>query len=116
MVRINTSTWNKEEQVQIWNPDFAFLDAYISMNSDGELGMDIAFGGGPYYPSNAVGVWGDFVVYYPRLSTRATGRWGNYNTCRRSGSDGRQWVAGGYTMDTDASGNIMLPHYIRFSR
>ncbi len=116
MVRINTSTWNKEEQVQIWNPDFAFLDAYLSMNSDGELGMDIAFGGGPYYPSNAVGVWGDFVVYYPRLSTRATGRWGNYNTCRRSGSDGRQWVAGGYTMDTDASGDIMLPHYIRFSR
>lgn len=115
LVRINTSTFAFEEQVQVWNPDFAFLDPYLSTNSEEELGMSIGFGGGPYYASHAVGVWGDFVVYYPRLSTRATSRWGDYSTVRRSGSKGNEWVAGGYTNEKDAMGNsIQLPHYIRF--
>jgi hypothetical protein len=112
MVRINTSSFSLAEQVQIWNPKFAFLDAYLSSNHNGELGLDIAFGGPPYYTSNAVGVWGDFVVYYPRLSTRASTRWGDYNTCRRSGSSPAEWVAGGYVLDTGSA----VPHFIRFSR
>ena len=58
------------------------------------------------------GVWGDFVVYYPRLSTRASTRWGDYNTCRRSGSNPAEWVAGGYVLDTGSA----VPHFIRFSR
>lgn len=112
MVSIDTSTFALNDQVQIWNPDFAFMDAYLSTSSEGELGMDIAFGGPPYYPSNAVGVWGDFVVYYPRLSTRAHSRWGDYNTSRRSGSDPDEWVAGGYVLDSGGP----VPHFIRFSR
>ncbi len=118
LVRINTSTWNREEQVQIWNPDFAFGYPYLSSNAEGEIGMSVGFGGGGnFHPSHAVGVWGDFVVYYPRLSTRCTQRWGDYNTSRRSASNSMDWVAGGYTMETDDSGdNIVLPHYIRFGR
>lgn len=117
MVRIDTTTFTLQEQVQIWNPDFAFLDPYLSTNSENELGMSVAFGGGPFYASHAVGVWGDFVVYYPRLSTRATSRWGNYNTSRRSGSNPVEWVAAGYTNEEDAGGmNIEIPHYIRFGR
>ncbi|NOT87327.1 MAG: hypothetical protein HOP03_04005 [Lysobacter sp.] len=115
LVRLNTSTFAFEEQVQVWNPDIAFLDPYLSTNSEEKLGMSIGFGGGPFYASHAVGVWGDFVVYYPRLSTRATSRWGDYSTARRSGSKGNEWVAGGYTNERDAMGNnIQLPHYIRF--
>jgi hypothetical protein len=112
MVSIDTSSFTLDEQVQIWNPDFAFMDAYLATNSEGELGMDVAFGGPPWYPSNAVGVWGDFVVYYPRLSTRASTRWGDYNTARRSGSKGDEWVAGGYVLELDGA----IPHFIRFSR
>jgi len=117
MVRLNASTFAFQEQVQIWNPDHAFQDAFLSTNSGGELGMSVAFGGGPFYGSHAVGVWGDFVVYYPTLSTRSSTRWGDYNTSRRSGSNPREWVAGGYTLTTDGSGsNITVPHYIRFGR
>jgi len=117
MARLNTSTFALQEQVQIWNPDFAFQDAFLSTNSGGELGMSVAFGGGPWHGNHAVGVWGDFVVYYPALSSRSVTRWGDYNTSRRSGSNPRQWVAGGYTLTTDGSGNnITVPHYIRFSR
>jgi hypothetical protein len=117
LVRIDPSSWTRQEQVQVWNPTIAFIDAYLSTNNQNELGMAIAFGGGGFYPSNAVGVWGDFVVYYPRLSTRCSNRWGDYNHSRRSASNGTDWVAGGYTMEKDPSGsNIMLPHYIRFGR
>lgn len=117
MVRINPSTWTLQEQVQIWNPTIAFLDAHLSTNSQGELGMEVAFGGGGFYPSSSVGVWGDFVVYYPRLSTRCVQRWGDYNHSRRAASNGMEWVAGGYTNETNSSGNnIVIPHYIRFGR
>jgi hypothetical protein len=117
MVRIDPNSWTKQEQVQIWNPTIAFQDAYLSTNNQGELGMEIAFGSGGFYPSSAAGVWGDFVVYYPRLSTLCPGRWGDYNHSRRAGSDGAQWVSGGYTNETDSHGaQIARPHFIRFSR
>lgn len=117
MVRLNGSSFAFQEQVQIWNPDFAFQDAFLSTNSGGELGMSVGFGGGPWHGNHAVGVWGDFVVYYPELSTRSVTRWGDYNTSRRSGSNPRRWVAGGYTLQTDGDGNdITVPHYIKFGR
>lgn len=117
MVRLDASTFALQEQVQVWNGDFAFQDAFLSTNSGGELGMSIGFGGGSFHGNHAVGVWGDFVVYYPTLSTRSVTRWGDYNTSRRSGSNPRKWVAGGYTLTTDGEGNnITVPHYIRFGR
>jgi hypothetical protein len=117
MVRINPATWTLQEQVQVWNPTIAFQDASLSTNSQGELGMEIAFGSGGFYPSSAVGVWGDFVVYYPRLSSRCINRWGDYNHSRRAASNGAEWIAGGYTNEKNTMGNnIVIPHYIRFGR
>ena len=117
MVRINPATWTLQEQVQIWNPTIAFQDAYLSTNNQGELGMEIAFGSGGFYPSSAVGVWGDFVVYYPRLSTRCITRWGDYNHSRRATSNAAEWIAGGYTNEKNSTGgSIVIPHYIRFGR
>ncbi len=116
LARINTSSWTLQEQVQIWNPDFAFGYPYLSTNAEGEIGMSVGFGGGDFFASHAVGVWGDFVVYYPRLSTRCTTRWGDYNTSRRAASDTLDWAAGGYTNESGTGGNFALAHYILFSR
>ena len=117
MVKISPATWTLQQQVQVWNPTIAFQDAYLSTNSQGELGMEIAFGSGGFYPSSSVGVWGDFVVYYPRLSNRCITRWGDYNHSRWAASNGAEWIAGGYTNDKDGSGNsIVIPHYLRFGR
>lgn len=123
MVRLDTSSFALQEQVQIWNPDHAFQDAFLSTNQGGEfgsgseLGISIGFGGPPFHGSHAVGVWGDFVVNYPELSTRSATRWGDYNTSRRSSSNPQRWVAGGYTLQTDSDGNnTTVPHYIRFGR
>ncbi len=99
--------------MQIWNPDFAFAYPYFETNAEGELGMIVAFGGSPYDASSGVGVWGDFVIYYPRLSRSSRNNYGHYHTARRAGSDQMQWVGAGYTRLNDGSNQ---PYYIRFSR
>lgn len=113
IVEINRNTFAMANQMQIWNPDFAFAYPYFETNQEGELGMIVGFGGGTYDASSGVGVWGDFVVYYPRLSGMSRSNYGHYHTVRRSGSDQQQWVAAGYAHEADGS---VLPYYIRFSR
>jgi hypothetical protein len=113
IAQINTRTFTLENQMQIWNPDFAFAYPYFEMNAEGQLGMIVAFGGAPFNASSGVGVWGDFVVYYPRLSNVSRNRYGHYHTARRSGSNAMQWVGSGYTHQADGT---VLPYYVRFSR
>jgi hypothetical protein len=99
--------------MQIWNPDFAFAYPYFETNVEGQLGMIVAFGGGPYDSSSGVGVWGDFVIYYPRLSSSSAANYGHYHTVRRAASDAMQWVGAGYIREAD---NTIVPYYVRFSR
>lgn len=116
IAEINLNTFTLVNQMQVWNPDFAFAYPYFEMNSRqerGQLGMIVAFGGTPFNASSGVGVWGDFVVYYPRLSGLSQNNYGHYHTARRSGSDPSQWVGAGYTYE--ANGTV-LPYYLRFSR
>ena len=112
IVDINKSTFALQHQMQIWNPDFAFAYPYFETNAEGELGMITAFGGGSYDASSGVGVWGDFVIYYPRLSATSRNAYGHYHTVRRSGTLPLEWVATGYTHNADGS---VLPYYVRFS-
>ncbi len=113
IAQIRTDTWALQSQVQIWNPDFAFAYPYFETNAEGQLGMIVAFGGGPFNASSGVGVWGDFVIYYPRLSDMSQNNYGHYHTARRSGADRMQWVGAGYIHNADGS---VLPYYVRFSR
>ena len=113
IVKINSGTFDLESQMQVWNPDFAFAYPYFEMNAEGELGMIVAFGGGTLDASSGVGVWGDFVIYYPGLSSSSRENYGHYHTARRSGSDSMKWVGAGYTRQSDGSN---LPYYIKFSR
>jgi hypothetical protein len=113
IAEINTGSFALTSQFQVWNPDFAFAYPYFETNRQGELGMIVAFGGGTFNASSGAGVWGDFVIYYPRLSDLSRSNYGHYHTVRRSGSDPSQWVAAGYTHQ--ANGNV-LPYYLRFSR
>lgn len=113
IVRINTNSFTLQDQMQIWNPDFAFAYPYFETNAEGQLGMVVAFGGGPYDASSGVGVWGDFVIYYPRLSSSSRNNYGHYHTARRAGSDAMQWVGAGYIRLDDGTNE---PYYVRFSR
>jgi hypothetical protein len=113
IVEINSGNFTLRNQMQIWNPDFAFAYPYFETNTQGELGMIVAFGGGSFNASSGVGVWGDFVIYYPRLSVLSQSNYGHYHTARRAGADKNQWVGAGYTHET---GGDILPYYVRFSR
>ena len=112
IVAIDKTTFARTAQMQIWNPDFAFAYPYFETNAQGSLGMITAFGGGAFNASSGVGVWGDFVIYYPRLSDLSQGNYGHYHTARRGGGDNSQWVAAGYTHKSNGS---VLPYYVRFS-
>lgn len=113
IAQIRTDTWALENQMQIWNPDFAFAYPYFETNAEGQLGMIVAFGGGTFNASSGVGVWGDFVIYYPRLSDTSQNNYGHYHTARRAGADSMQWVGAGYTHNSTGG---VLPYYVRFSR
>jgi hypothetical protein len=111
IVEINGTTFNLVGQMQIWNPDFAFAYPYFETNDKGQIGIITAFGGDIYNSSSGVGVWGDFVIYYPRLSSRSNTNYGHYHTTRRSGSNSAEWVSAGYTYE---AGNSIQPYYVRF--
>jgi hypothetical protein len=113
IVEIDRSSFAKTNQMQIWNPDFAFAYPFFETDAQGEIGMIVAFGGGSFNASSGVGVWGDFVVYYPRLSDMSRSNYGHYHTVRRTGADGQLWVAAGYNHDASAT---VIPYYISFSR
>jgi AraC-like DNA-binding protein len=57
--------YKRVDQFAIWNPDFAFAYPSLVTNSDNEVGISLAWGGGPTLSgSHAVGILGDFVVWY----------------------------------------------------
>jgi hypothetical protein len=112
IVELDANNFNLINQMQIWNPDIAFAYPYFDFNNENKLGMIVAFGGKDVNASSGVGVWGDFLIYYPRLSSNSRENYGHYHTVRRSASNFSEWVGAGYTYEADGT---ILPYYVRFS-
>ena len=84
MAEVNTSNFSLNQQVQIWNPGFAFAYASLATNAcTQEVGFSLADGGGGSYENNAVGFWGDFVAYTTTHSNVGDSRFGDYVTIRQ---------------------------------
>ncbi len=71
--------------------------------------------------NSAVGIWGDFVVWYPELSTASPNRWGDYVTVRRSNPDPDLFGGFAYAtlLDTTTANPTDFffdPFYIQFGR
>lgn len=95
------------EQAQVWNPDHAYTYPSLTTNSDNEVGISLAWGGGKFYGSHAVGILGDFVVWYGKASERTStrvmpSRWGDYVHVRLAHPDTRFFSAFGYVVLNDA--------------
>ncbi len=119
MVQIDITNYSKKQQVQIWNPDFAFAFPALSVNANNELGMSLMWGGNQNWGNNAVGIWGDFIVWYPELSDTAITRAGDYLACRRASPDATLWDASGYAVKKNSSfttGFLFDVYYIQFGR
>ena len=112
IVEIDATNFTLINQMQVWNPEVAFAYPYFDISSENKLGMIAAFGGASVNASSGVGVWGDFVLYYPRLSSISYDNYGHYHTVRRSGTKSSEWVGAGWTYE---SGGTILPYYVRFS-
>lgn len=79
VLEINPSNYSVMSQWQIWNDSYAFTYPSLATNSNGEVGISLGWGGNSYYGNNAVGILGDFVVWYPELSTISnSSRYGDY--------------------------------------
>lgn len=132
------------EQTQVWNPSTAFAYPSLTTNSDNEVGISLAWGGGPDFGSHAVGILGDFVVWFGEESLRTGGlttpaldkagnpilnadgtaklttivRWGDYVHVRLAYPDTRFFSAFGYSViaDPNTSSNASKPLYVEFGR
>jgi hypothetical protein len=112
------------EQTQVWNADTAFAYPSITTNSNNEVGISLAWGGGKDFASHAVGILGDFVMWYGEASkltalttlpvldaggkpvlnpdgtpqTMTISRWGDYTHVRLAFPDSRFFSAFGYAV------------------
>jgi hypothetical protein len=96
------------EQTQVWNADNAFAYPCLTTNSNFEVGISLAWGGGKFYGSHAVGILGDFVVWYGEASGMTSTlvsptRFGDYVHVRLAHPDTRFFSGFGYAVRKDTS-------------
>ncbi len=120
VLEINVSNYSVISQWQIWNDDYAFSYPSLATNSNGEVGISLGWGGRAYYGNNAVGILGDFIVWYPELSTVSnSSRYGDYFNVARNTPSPLLYDASGYAVlknTPPAVGQRFDPYYIQFGR
>ena len=103
----------------IWNKDNAFAYPSLATNDRNEVGIALGWGGNNFFANSAVGILGDFVVWYPELSDIATTRWGDYVTARQASPQTGMFAGFGYAIlkdSTKTAGFRFDPFYILFGR
>jgi hypothetical protein len=76
-------------------------------------------GGKNDHANAAVGILGDFVVWFRNGSEVTTTRWGDYVTCRRAARKASHFAGFAYYINKDtsrASGYYFDPYYVVFGR
>ncbi len=119
VVEINITNYSVISQWQIWNNDYAFAFPSLATNANNEVGISLAWGGNQNWGNNAVGILGDFIVWYPELSDTAITRWGDYVSVRRNTPYTLMFDASGYAVFNQtppATGIRFDPYYIQFGR
>ena len=114
-------SFGKIQQVQVWNPDYAFAyPAFASNACNGQLGMSFEYGGGGNWENHVVGFWGDFVAYITSGSDTGTDRFGDYVSIRRAPSTkadpGNLFTAFGFGVEKPKSGRTTDVRYVLFGR
>ena len=124
--RFNAQTRALITQTPIWNPSFAWLYPAVAVNSAGNLGGVIAFGGGtdpniPAFPNKAFwinddvqnnpGIGGVYTVMTSNAGP-ASNRWGDYLTIRRHSRSRNTWVASVFGLN----GTTTVPRYLWIGR
>jgi hypothetical protein len=106
-------------EMQIWNPDYAFAYPALAVNGRDEVGVILGWGGASNHANCAMGIIGDFVVWFRDDSTRTVQRFGDYLTTRRAERASRLFGGYGYFVTEvtgDASTCTYNPIYVRYGR
>ncbi|MGZ3397029.1 MAG: hypothetical protein ACXVB2_23195 [Isosphaeraceae bacterium] len=114
-----TSNYKRLDQFAIWNNDYAFAYPALATNDRNEVGIALGWGGNTFNADSAVGILGDFVVWYPESSTASTTRWGDFVTARRASPQTSLFAGFGYAIlqDTTTTAGVRFdPFYILFGR
>jgi hypothetical protein len=119
-----TNNFNKTQQVQIWNNDYAFAYPALATNAcTDEVGLSFEYGGNGNYENHVVGFWGDFVAYITTGSDVGTCRFGDYVTIRQApataDNPGNLFTAFGYGLNkvpSPGTGTNVDIHYVLFGR
>jgi hypothetical protein len=118
IARIDVSTLQVIENIDVFDADFAIAYPALGSNVDNEVGIAYAFGGGTRHPSHAVGFVTGGVQHVTTASgdhTPADGQWGDYFTVRRHQPEGMLLAATGYTVK-GAARQDGDPHFVLFGR
>jgi hypothetical protein len=118
------NNFNKTQQVQVWNPNYAFAYPSFATNvCTNEIGMSFEFGGGGNYENHVVGFWGDFIAYITTESNSGSTRFGDYVSIRQAPANdanpGNLFNAFGYGINTvpPPSSSVQTDvHYVQFGR
>ncbi len=121
IAQIDASTWpllHLDRQWQIWNPNVTFAYPSFYTNKCQDVGVAVAFGGGGFNPSSAVGIADSsgvlgWKVYYPELSNVCQKYFGEYLTVRQGiETDFAGFVYAGRT----SPGIQWHPRFLEFKR
>lgn len=119
VVELDMGAHSVVSEMQVWNPDFAFAYPSLAVNGRDEVGMILGWGGGTAHANCAMGITGDFVVWFRDGSTRTVQRFGDYLTTHRAERNHSLFAGFGYFV-TSVSGQPSQcdynPFYVRYGR
>ena len=119
VAEVDLGTYTTTSEMQIWNPDYAFAYPSLAHNARGEIAVILGWGGKNDNADAAMGIIGDYVVWYQNGSTMTTQRWGDYVTVRPSQrNEGMFSGFGYYTVkdNNDTTKAYYDPYYVLFGR
>ena len=119
VVEIDTATRTVVGEVPVWNEKIAFAYPVLAVNARDEVGIVLGWGGGDDHANCAMGLMGDFVVWFRDGSTRTVQRFGDYLTTRPAHRNRSLFGAWGYWV-TEVAGDPTSceyhPFYARYGR
>jgi hypothetical protein len=119
VVELDVNAHSVVSEMQIWNPDYAFAYPALAANANDEIGVILGWGGASNHANCAMGIIGDFVVWYRNGSTRTVQRYGDYLTTRPA--ERNRGLYGGYgyyvtSVSGDPNSCTYHPIYVRYGR
>jgi hypothetical protein len=119
VAELNIAAKSVVSEVQVWNPDIAFAYPSLAVSGKDEVGIFLGWGGHTDHANCAMGIIGDFVVWFRDGSTRTVQRFGDYLTTRRANRNANRYAGFGYYV-TEVTGQpsqcTYHPFYVRYGR